>query len=529
MPAPVYGIFEGGGAKGLGHIAALKAAERNDLEFIGVAGASAGALIAALIAVGYKADELFDPNAPDANLLSRHRITPLSLIGEANWRDFEQAGHQVRRLFQGGIASRVFNGVFRGRKALRVGKTIRNDGGFFETETVREHLNDFLRRKLVQHHANAGRDTNVARRVRFKDIDPITVPECCSLKIIVTDISNRRMVVFDNTAEFANVEVAEAVAASIAIPAVFKPARIRSYAKGAGALYADGGLVSNLPVWVFAEEKLNYERTFLPNARVPILAFSLAEDAAATEPAEPGGIEYWTSLGRSAIFGGQSVAWQLTPDVRHVAMPIRLGVTDFNFAIRDALDAYEEAYAAAALYLVREMHHRPARIATLLGDFHTAALRLIGRLNPASPPGMSRVSLLQPFGHLSFRVTHSLNTMTDADDRLVFSRAVQGGPVAYERREPAFFDYAAMQKARANPNMTKYEFAMLPRHLSSAICLPVFRNEEAWAIARPSDRPVPPAVVAIDSDQDLTNIFRDQTAMQALAIRSVALSAAIEP
>ena len=33
MPTPVYGIFEGGGAKGLGHIAALKAVERNDLEW----------------------------------------------------------------------------------------------------------------------------------------------------------------------------------------------------------------------------------------------------------------------------------------------------------------------------------------------------------------------------------------------------------------------------------------------------------------------------------------------------------------
>ncbi len=44
MPTPVYGIFEGGGAKGLAHIAGVEAAERNGLEFIGVAGASAGRL-----------------------------------------------------------------------------------------------------------------------------------------------------------------------------------------------------------------------------------------------------------------------------------------------------------------------------------------------------------------------------------------------------------------------------------------------------------------------------------------------------
>ncbi|MGB0671337.1 MAG: patatin-like phospholipase family protein, partial [Rhodospirillales bacterium] len=52
---PVFGIFEGGGAKGIGHVAAAAAAEKSRLEFIGVAGASAGALVASLLAVGYKA------------------------------------------------------------------------------------------------------------------------------------------------------------------------------------------------------------------------------------------------------------------------------------------------------------------------------------------------------------------------------------------------------------------------------------------------------------------------------------------
>jgi NTE family protein len=48
--AQCFAIFEGGGAKGLAHVGALKAAESRNLEFIGVAGASAGAIIAALVA-----------------------------------------------------------------------------------------------------------------------------------------------------------------------------------------------------------------------------------------------------------------------------------------------------------------------------------------------------------------------------------------------------------------------------------------------------------------------------------------------
>ncbi len=41
-----FGIFEGGGAKGLAHIGALKAAEVRRLKFLGVAGTSAGSIVA---------------------------------------------------------------------------------------------------------------------------------------------------------------------------------------------------------------------------------------------------------------------------------------------------------------------------------------------------------------------------------------------------------------------------------------------------------------------------------------------------
>ena len=155
------------------------------------------------------------------------------------------------------------------KKATDVAREIERDGGYFGTELIREQLNYFLRTKLTQHHADAARDVEVPERVRFCDMSPSIAPECCSLKVIVTDVTNRRMIVFDNSDEYQNVEVAEAVAASISIPFVFKPARIPSYDEQPDALYADGGMVSNLPIWVFAEEKLNYERSQMPKSRVP--------------------------------------------------------------------------------------------------------------------------------------------------------------------------------------------------------------------------------------------------------------------
>jgi len=76
-----FGIYEGGGAKGLAHAGALKAAEEK-FTFIGVAGTSAGAIIASLIAAGYKADEIYSPDNPD----SVFRTNLTDLLDATEWR-----------------------------------------------------------------------------------------------------------------------------------------------------------------------------------------------------------------------------------------------------------------------------------------------------------------------------------------------------------------------------------------------------------------------------------------------------------
>ncbi|MBX9698194.1 MAG: patatin-like phospholipase family protein, partial [Acetobacteraceae bacterium] len=59
--------FEGGGAKGLVHLGALHAIEESRrFEVVGVAGTSAGAMVAALVAAGYSAEELFSLKGPAA-------------------------------------------------------------------------------------------------------------------------------------------------------------------------------------------------------------------------------------------------------------------------------------------------------------------------------------------------------------------------------------------------------------------------------------------------------------------------------
>jgi NTE family protein len=57
MPNKCDAVFEGGGVKGIGLVGALAVTEAQGYEFENVAGTSAGAIIAALVAAGYRAGE----------------------------------------------------------------------------------------------------------------------------------------------------------------------------------------------------------------------------------------------------------------------------------------------------------------------------------------------------------------------------------------------------------------------------------------------------------------------------------------
>lgn len=51
-------VFEGGGVKGIGLVGAIAVAEEYGYRFVNVAGSSAGAIVAALLAAGYSAAEI---------------------------------------------------------------------------------------------------------------------------------------------------------------------------------------------------------------------------------------------------------------------------------------------------------------------------------------------------------------------------------------------------------------------------------------------------------------------------------------
>ena len=205
-------VFEGGGVKGIGLAGAYSALCERGVKPKRVAGTSAGAITAALVAAGYSASEL------DEILLE----VPFKSFKDTAWEDrVPIVGHPLSVLLQRGIY----------------------EGGFF-----REWMRTLLAAKGVRTFG------------QLADPEATEPKDQYRLKVIVSDVTHRRLLVLPDDAAVLGVEpddleVAYAVRMSMSIPIFFEPVMHRNPRTGADHLIVDGGMLSNFPVWLFDADK----------------------------------------------------------------------------------------------------------------------------------------------------------------------------------------------------------------------------------------------------------------------------------
>jgi len=221
----VNAVFEGGGIKGISLAGAVYAAERRGIVFRHLGGTSVGAVISALLAAGYGADDL-------------RRI-----IEATPFRSF------LRR-------SPVFNVRVVGPAARLMWKK-----GLFSGEALENWMRGLL--------ANRGIRT-------FADLPKR------KLRIVASDITNGRLLVLpDDLVSYGvderRFEVAKAVRMSASIPYFFDPVLIRQRGgdirsasfRDRFAYIVDGALLSNFPMWLFDREETSR------GGSVPTLGFRM--------------------------------------------------------------------------------------------------------------------------------------------------------------------------------------------------------------------------------------------------------------
>lgn len=527
---PIFAIFEGGGAKGVAHVGALRAAEDNGLEIVGVAGASAGALVAVMVAIGLEADDIMSATDPDDHILERFGTTPTALLGLSEWAGFRRLlRHGRGAAYTGAALGLILNFLLAPRIMLALVRDVRRLG-HFSSDTIRVFVNQVIRDRLTTIRDEAGLDWDIPAQPTFADLArgwPTVIP----LKIVATDVDRGRLEIFE-AGTTPNVVVAEAAAASIVIPLVFRPAAMPSFRPGR---FADGGLVANLPVWTFSEEKLAYEREHAGVAPVPVVGFDLeVSPGPAGAEADDGGdggdggvIAYAGRLASAALQGSQATASRFLDDVSIVPVDATLGLLDFAASWEAYRDAREAGRRSADRHLRFMLGVKPDRVRAELSAIRDAALSSINdRRRRRGEPAVDqlRIGLVRPYGQRSLRVVESFGMEADADDRLILDRRGSGAAEAFRSR--------GLRVVRMNGDgdapafMTKYERALVRRGVAAALHIPIFADPHAWALDE-ADRPGPSGVLTLDSDAALAAGFEDDDLAGMLVTMSAILYEAV--
>jgi len=205
----IDGVFSGGGIKGIALIGAFEEIEQRGFQFDRVAGASAGAIIAALIAAQYSSKEIY------------------RLLDELN---LEMLLDERKTILPFAVTKWIFLywrlGLYRGN-------------------ALETWLAEILAKKGLR---------------TFADLPPQ------HLRVVASDITNGRLIVLpDDLIQYGidprSFSIAKAIRMSCSLPYFFEPVRLK--VNHETSMIVDGGVLSNFPMWLFDRDNIKKVRPTL--------------------------------------------------------------------------------------------------------------------------------------------------------------------------------------------------------------------------------------------------------------------------
>lgn len=337
-----YAILAGGGVKGVAHAGCLAAAEKKGLELVGFGGASAGSIVAALAAVEYSGEEICEMLKDTAfTEFLDDKGEKLERIKEISKQFFSFNGMTIRN---GWTLYRAYS------KEKDLIRKLYEDSGLYQAP----RLEQFLRARMMEKppkDRKAGKDRkNLPRDFTFRNLRSSGYTK--ALKIIASDVVSRRSVVFSagdapNEHEM-DWSVITAVRASTSYPFVFEPVPFNRN------FFSDGGISSNLPVFLFEQER--------KTERKPILAFDLVHEQDVDESEEC--CEYrlfnfCSDLLGTTLESSDKLLQGLINDLHYIPVPIPRTIDTLKFKLskeeQDTL--YERGFKAATSYFENHVPH----------------------------------------------------------------------------------------------------------------------------------------------------------------------------
>lgn len=512
----VFVAFAGGGAKALIHVGALRALEQRGVKFVGVAGTSAGALVATLKAAGFTADDMLDQASRRTIVDKLREIDPQirkisDVFGSGGWsrirllrsaiEDYKPAIVLVALVFLvvpfllGWLGARIHWLLALPFIALAVALAILLVrfvmGGLADLKRFRDALNVLLQRKMFPTEPN--------RLVRMRDFDGVVRP---SLKIVSANLSRGRLHLFSSD-RTPDMPVADAVAASVCLPVIFVPHVLD------GDLHMDGGIVSNLPAWPFDEEReLDPEAT------------TIAVEIATQSERRPLTRHSWIqAFVRTALFGSGELSLRISGAAERLNLESSLSLLDFDLSLETACQEVKNAEDAASVRLDKRLFRRPelyrdaCSVVQVLVDDVMTSLGL-------SAPHPSRVAIATRDRNYrrSLRFRYSIGYETSPDEAMLVPIDGSVAGAAWVEKESRF-EIAPLVADLAMPGpANRRRRNQVSPALKWMLCVPIFdrvTNEPRLMVQIDGDEALP---VTSAVEEAVTEIEKQVTEFFSLII-----------
>ena len=272
-----FGVFQGGGCRGAAFVGAIEEAKARGVEFAGVAGASAGSIVAALLGAGATPEYM-------RNALKGLVFPDLLEPPDLPAREMASIGERIA----------LFLALGRMPEAAQIWKF----HGLYSSAGLEKWMNLRLAELLP-----------AKPPIKFHDLPTPTY-------VIAADIFTNDVKTFSSF-ETETDDVAFAVRCSCSIPGFFQPVIGR---------YIDGGVLSNLPSFVFSRPEFDQSRP-LANR---VLAFTLAQKRSAdTQPQTRS--DLFRATVNTVVDGASAIQTRLIQSVHEIRIDTgEIQATDFD-------------------------------------------------------------------------------------------------------------------------------------------------------------------------------------------------------
>jgi len=440
-----YAILDGGGVKGAALVGCLQAAEECGVEFVGYGGTSAGSIVALLSAAG---------------------MTPVQLKDTLVDKDFgefiDDDGTCLRRLRElpGKLKGKLISKLMTFYKHRDLWDRLRRDLGFYAATKLQEFLRAELKRALPALELN--------QDVRFNDLKELG---CRPLKVVASDLRTRSPCVFSaRGGKELNGSVIDAVRASTSYPFVFQPVRVND------RYLVDGGLSSNLPIFLFEDERRE--------DGLPVIAFDLV---ASRQPANADyGLESFIGdLLETALESGDWVQRLIVHGVYHVrvAIPANIDTLDFSLAKAQREELFNCGYVATSQFFHKVVPQwgQAKGLVERLQALHAPAelvqpiLRTVAKEFEAGTPATHvRAHVMLPTDRGTRIVVYQYGMDNDPDSNLELIMDGGCSGTAWRTREPTLADLTEAKTTFPKWKMTREQQNKVRTDRQAMFSVPMF-------------------------------------------------------